>query len=79
MENLKAAVQEQSELLENLRKEAGAIRYRIRTNEEKLENITGQRAKYEEACRKYSMHARLYSLVRGQTGNGKITSEGLSL
>lgn len=75
VENLKAAVQEQSELVENLRKEAGAIRYRIRTNEEKLENITGQRAKYEEACRKYSMNARLYSLVRGQTGNGKITLE----
>ena len=75
VENLKAAVQEQSELVENLRKEAGAIRYRIRTNEEKLENITGQRSKYEEACRKYSMNARLYSLVRGQTGNGKITLE----
>ncbi len=75
VESLKAAVQEQSERVENLRKEAGAIRYRIRTNEEKLENITGQRAKYEEACRKYAVHARLYSLVRGQTGNGKITLE----
>jgi exonuclease SbcC len=68
-------VQEQSELVENLRKDAGVIRYRIRTNEEKRDNITGQREKYEEACKKYSIHTRLYSLVRGQTGNGKITLE----
>lgn len=74
-EELRAAVQEQSELVENLRKDAGVIRYRILTNEEKRDNITGQREKYEEACKKYSMHSRLYSLVRGQTGNGKITLE----
>lgn len=74
-EDLRAVVQEQSELVENLRKDSGAIRYRIRTNEEKRESITGQRAKYEEAARKYSINARLYNLVRGQTGNGKITLE----
>ena len=75
VENLRTVVQEQTELVENLRKDAGAISYRIRTNEEKQENISAQRAKYEEAGRKYAVHARLYSLVRGQTGNGKITLE----
>ena len=74
-EELREAVQKQSELVENLRKEAGVISYRIRTNEEKRENISGQRAKYEDAAGKYSMNARLYNLVRGQTGNGKITLE----
>ena len=72
---LRTVVQEQSELVESLRKDAGVISYRIRTNEEKLENITGQRERYEEASRKYAVHSRLYSLVRGQTGNGKITLE----
>jgi exonuclease SbcC len=75
VEELRTVVQEQNELVESLRKDAGVISYRIRTNEEKLENITGQRERYEEACRKYAVHSRLYSLVRGQTGNGKITLE----
>ena len=75
VEELRTVVQEQNELVESLRKDAGVISYRIRTNEEKQENITGQRERYEEACRKYAVHSRLYSLVRGQTGNGKITLE----
>ena len=75
VEELRTVVQAQSELVEQLRKNAGVISYRILTNEEKLESIIGQREKYEEACRKYAVHARLYSLVRGQTGNGKITLE----
>ena len=75
VEELRTVVQAQSELVEQLRKNAGVISYRILTNEEKLESIIGQREKYDEACRKYAVHARLYSLVRGQTGNGKITLE----
>ena len=52
-----------------------AIHYRIQTNEEKKANIAGQQAKYEKACHQNTIHTRLYNLVRGQTGNGKITLE----
>lgn len=72
---LEEAVAAQNEQVESIRKDAGAIRFRIRGNEEKRDNIAAQRGVYEEACRKHTIHARLYSLVRGQTGNGKITLE----
>ena len=72
---LEEASAAQSVLVERIREDAGAIRFRIQGNEEKRDNIAAQREVYEEACRKYSIHARLYSLVRGQTGNGKITLE----
>jgi exonuclease SbcC len=72
---LKEAAEAQNNLVEEIRKDAGAVRYRMQTNREKQENITSQRGIYEEAGRKYTINARLYSLVRGQTGNGKITLE----
>ena len=75
VEALKEAAEAQNNLVEEIRKDAGAVRYRMQTNREKQENITSQRGIYEEAGRKYTINARLYSLVRGQTGNGKITLE----
>ena len=69
------SAEEQNKLVENTRKNVTAIRYRIQTNEEKKANISGQQAKYEKACHQNTIHTRLYNLVRGQTGNGKITLE----
>ena len=74
-EALKAAILEKEAEVEESRKALGAIGYRVRTNEEKLENITGQREVLEEARCRNTIHTRLYNLVKGQTGNGKITLE----
>ena len=69
------AVSGQNDLVESTRTVVNAIKYRIQTNEEKRGNIASQREKYEEACHQYTIHTRLYNLVKGQTGNGKITLE----
>lgn len=69
------AAEEQNKLVESSRKSVTEVRYRIRTNEEKRDNITAQREKYEKACHQNTIHTRLYNLVKGQTGNGKITLE----
>lgn len=75
VEELKKAVLEKNAVVEGIRKNVSAIEYRIRINTEKRENITGQRVKYEEASHQNAIHTRLYNLMKGQTGNGKITLE----
>ena len=37
--------------------------------------MKGQKDSFEKACREYAVCSGLYNLVRGQTGNGKITLE----
>ena len=69
------AAEEQNKLVESSRTSVNEILYRIRNNEEKRDNITAQREKYEKACHQNTIHTRLYNLVKGQTGNGKITLE----
>ena len=61
--------------LEEARQEISTVSYRIRNNKEKLEKIKSKRKVFEEASKKSAVHSRLYSLVKGQTGNGKITLE----
>ena len=51
------------------------IRYRIQSNTEKLDGMRSQRDHFEKAGREYAVCAKLYNLVKGQTGNGKITLE----
>ena len=58
-----------------LRKEENAVSYRIRNNSEKMKNIREQNAVLEEAKKKCAVNTRLYNLVKGYTGNGKITLE----
>ncbi len=58
-----------------LRKEAVEIEKRRELNEKNLNNIKERQKAFEEAKKEYSMSSRLYSLVRGTTGNGKITFE----
>ena len=69
------SVSGQIDLVDQLRRTVTTIRFRIQTNEEKRENITSQQEKYEKACHQHTIHTRLYNLVKGQTGNGKITLE----
>ena len=51
------------------------IRYRIRNNEEKYGRISGLWPEFESAGKLGAVCTRLYRLVRGNTGNGKITLE----
>ena len=66
---------EQDKCVKEISDHVNAIEYRIRINREKRDNISGQRVKYEEASHQNAVHTRLHNLVKGQTGNGKITLE----
>jgi len=48
---------------------------RIKINLQKQENILSQRDDLENSRKEYNMCKRLYELVKGTTGNGKITLE----
>ena len=51
------------------------VRYRIRNNEEKYGRISGLWPEFESAGKLGAVCTRLYRLVKGNTGNGKITLE----
>ncbi|MDD6196693.1 MAG: SMC family ATPase [[Clostridium] aminophilum] len=51
------------------------IANRLQNNQEKLERIEAQAPELEKAKKEYGICVRLYNLVRGTTGNGKITLE----
>ncbi len=57
------------------RKTVTDVRNRLKGNEDRLEKISSQEAQLEKARKDHSICARLYSLVKGTTGNGKITLE----
>lgn len=75
IEALKGTARAQEERLKQSRDEQTRIELRISSNEAKKENITAQAKELEAARKEYTMVRRLYELVRGQTGNGKITLE----
>lgn len=74
-EALKALCDEQDAKVRLLRKHCGDRENRIRTNEEKRRSILDRREEFEKARRENEVCRRLYELVRGTTGNGKITLE----
>lgn len=75
VESLRAICAEQDIAVNAIRKTANTIAYRIQTNEEKQSNIAAQRTDLENARKENSICTRLYHLVKGTTGNGKITLE----
>jgi exonuclease SbcC len=72
---LQTACEEQSARVEQLRKRVNLVENRIAINEEKRVNITAQQSDLENARRESAICDRLYKLVKGNTGNGKITLE----
>ena len=52
-----------------------AIRFRIRSNTEKMEGMNAQKEDLEKSSREYAICSKLYNLVKGQTGKGRITLE----
>ena len=75
IEALKALCDEQSANVDLIRKNCNNSENRISTNEEKQKCILGRREELEKACKENAICQRLYHLVRGTTGNGKITLE----
>ena len=61
--------------VETLRTALQAITFRIQNNCEKQQNIREQQVAYEKAKKENDTSYRLYTLVSGQTRNGKITFE----
>ncbi|WP_407399647.1 AAA family ATPase [Anaerovibrio sp.] len=74
-----AALQElchqQQLAVDSIRKQENAVSNRLGTNRDKKESILARRDELEKAQREYNICDRLYKLVRGTTGNGKITLE----
>ncbi len=73
------AIQEEITLQEAkvnlLRRQKNEIDYRIRNNQDKYNNISDLRPKLKQYRKEYAICQRLYNLVKGMTGKGKITLE----
>ena len=72
---LKEERERREALVNEIREELSKIRFRIGTNESKKASILAQQDELREARKEFNVCARLYGLVRGTTGNGKITLE----
>ena len=72
---LTAVYNEQEAETDRLRKHYDNGENRLRTNEDKQRRILDRREELEKAGRENMVCQRLYNLVRGTTGNGKITLE----
>ncbi|MDE5597633.1 MAG: hypothetical protein K2J04_07360, partial [Lachnospiraceae bacterium] len=75
IEALKAVCDEQSANVDLIRKNCNNSENRIITNEEKQKSILDRREELEKARKENAICQRLYNLVKGTTGNGKITLE----
>ena len=75
IEGLKAVCEEQSANVDLLRRNCHNSEARINTNKEKQKSILDRREEFEKACKENTICQRLYNLVKGTTGNGKITLE----
>jgi len=75
IEALKAVCDEQSANVDLIRKNCSNSENRMNTNEEKQKSILDRREELEKARKENAICQRLYNLVKGTTGNGKITLE----
>lgn len=75
IEALNSDCMKQEGIVLSIRKLENDISNRIKNNEEKQTNILKLRPDYEKASRDYNISRKLYELVRGTSGNGKITLE----
>lgn len=75
IEALKAVCDKQSANADLIRRNCSNSENRISMNEEKQKSILDRKEELERACKENAICQRLYKLVKGQTGNGKITLE----
>ena len=75
IEELEARVKARDKEVEGMKKEAHSITNKIDSNKDKYKNIKAIRSELEKSGKEYAVCKRLYELVKGQTGKGKITLE----
>ena len=75
IEALRAVCDEQERKVLELRKRENLISNRLEGNRERQRSILSGRGGLESAQKEYNICKRLYDLVKGTTGNGKITLE----
>ena len=75
IEGLKDVCDGQSAEVDLIRKKCNNNENRIAANQEKQKKILDRRGELEEAQKENAICQRLYNLVKGTTGNGKITLE----
>lgn len=75
IEALNAVCADQSANVDLIRKDCTNSENRIAANEEKQKRILDRREELEKARKENAICQRLYNLVKGTTGNGKITLE----
>ncbi|MCI5620717.1 MAG: SMC family ATPase [Lachnospiraceae bacterium] len=75
VEKLQADCDEQETVVKEMRENVHRIDSRIKSNSEKRDNIIGQKSNLENVRKENDICRRLYNLVTGQTGNGKISLE----
>ena len=73
--SLRAVCDEQTICVNDIRKTENIVVNRIANNTDKQKNIIAQRDDLEKSRKEYTICKRLYELVRGTTGSGKITLE----
>ncbi len=61
--------------IDSLRMAASDIGHRLSNNKKAYDNISAKSAELENSRKAHNIYKRLYELVRGTTGNGKITLE----
>ena len=75
IDQLKEKCDSQNAEVEKKRETSNVIKNRLKGNEDKLEKITAQKSELEKSRKENGICTRLYNLVKGTTGNGKITLE----
>ncbi|MCR5368437.1 SMC family ATPase [Eubacterium sp.] len=75
IEELQTKCDEQEKVLGDYTRKKNDIRHRIDENTKKKASIISKRSEYEKASKDYNICKTLYELVKGNTGNGKISLE----
>lgn len=75
IEVIQSEIEKQTEKVKDLRKQLNDINYRIKNNKVRQQNISGLKPELERFRKAHAVCQRLYNLVKGQTGKGKITLE----
>ena len=63
------------DIVREIRSRDNAVANRLESNMDKQSNILGRKGNLESVQKEYGICRRLYDLVKGTTGNGKITLE----
>lgn len=75
IDQLKEKCDSQKTEVEKKREISNSIKNRLEGNEDKLKKIIAQKSELEKSRKENDICTRLYNLVKGTTGNGKITLE----